>query len=140
MKRSFNFTNEDRLLQVSKSKNRLGTGSDASFGLTQKQIEIIKQEFNKTHPDGGTLGEKWYFKPFVKRKPLLMIYFVGLNYSAKDEAKLDKGLNDIPLIGLSIGIPSLTDKNTEYVTYYLNVIDQLDYLDYRGDLGDDLNE
>lgn len=140
MKRSFDFTNEDHLLQVSKSKNRLGTGSDASFGLTQKQIEIIKEEFNKEHPDGGTLGEKWYFKPFVKRKPLLMVYFVGLKYSAKDESKLDKGINDIPLIGLSVGIPSLTDKNTEYVTYYLNVIDQQDYLDYSGDLGDDSNE
>lgn len=137
MKRRYELRNNDQLIQISGKRNRLGTATDASFGLEPKDIENIKEKFiEKNNGKDGTMGEKWYFKEYAKRRPLVMIYFVGLNNN-NDDNKLDVNLKTIPLIGLSIGIPTLTDKKTEYVTYMLNVIEQQNYMDYDNEFGDD---
>ncbi len=136
MKRSYKLCNNDQLVQISGQRNRLGTATDASFGLTSKEVESIKEKFiEKNNGKDGTMGEKWYFKEYVKRRPLIMIYFVGLNNN-NDDSKLDPNLKTIPLIGLSIGIPTLTDQETKYVTYMLNVIEQQNYMDYENEFGD----
>lgn len=141
MSRSYELKNNDKLIQISKKRNRLGTASDASFGLTKLGVEKLRDEFIKFN-DGkdGTMGEKWYFSSHVKgRRPLIMIYFVGLKNSIED-SKLDYNLKTIPLIGLSIGIPTLIDQKTKYVTYMLNVIEQQNYMDYNNEFGDENNE
>lgn len=138
MSRAYELKNNDKLIQISGKRNRLGTASDASFGLTKNEVEKLKKEFIK-YNDGqdGTMGEKWYFSSYVKgRRPLIMVYFVGLKNSNEDN-KLDAGIKSIPLIGLSIGIPTLTDQRTKYVTYMLNVIEQQNYMDYNNEFGDE---
>lgn len=141
MSRSYELKNNDQLIQISGKRNRLGTASDASFGLEPIEIEKLKQEFIKeNNGKDGTMGEKWYFSSHVKgRRPLIMIYFVGLKNN-HDDSKLDYNLKSIPLIGLSIGIPTLTDQKTKYVTYMLNVIEQQNYLDYNNEFGDETYE
>ena len=138
MLRAYELKNNEKLIQISGKRNRLGTASDASFGLTKNEVEKLKEEFIK-YNDGqdGTMGEKWYFSSHVKgRRPLIMVYFVGLKNSNED-GKLDSNIKTIPLIGLSIGIPTLTDQQTKYVTYMLNVIEQQNYMDYNNEFGDD---
>ena len=68
-----------------------------------------------------------------------MVYFVGLK-SSNNDSKLDNNLNKIPLVGLSIGIPTLSDQKTKYVTYMLNVIEQQNYMDYDNEFGDESYE
>lgn len=140
MSRSYEIKNNDQLIQISGKRNRLGTASDASFGLEPNEIIKLKQEFIKyNNGQDGTMGEKWYFSSHIKRRPLIMIYFVGLKPN-QDDGKLDYNLKSIPLIGISIGIPTLTDQKTKYVTYMLNVIEQQNYLDYNNEFGDDIYE
>lgn len=138
MSRTYELKNNDKLIQISGKRNRLGTASDASFGLTKLEVENLKKEFIKYNGgQDGTMGEKWYFSSHVKgRRPLIMVYFVGLKPS-NDDSKLDLNLKTIPLIGLSIGIPTLTDQQTKYVTYMLNVIEQQNYMDYNNEFGDE---
>lgn len=137
MKRSYELRNNDKLIQISGKRNRLGTASDASFGLQPTDITKIKEKFiENNNGKDGTMGEKWYFKEYVNRRPLIMIYFVGLNENNGDN-KLDNNLKSIPLVGLSLGIPTLADKETKYVKYMLNVIEQQNYMDYDNEFGDD---
>lgn len=140
MSRKYKLKNNNHLIQISAERNRLGTGSDASFGLFKEDINKLKEIFIKeNHGKDGTMGEKWYFSKYVKRNPLIMVYFVGLSKSNDDEF-LDKNLKDIPLIGLSIGIPTLTDKETKYAKYILNVVEQRNYMDYNNEFGDESYE
>lgn len=141
MVRKYEPKNNNMLIQISGKRNRLGTATDASFGLTPREVNDLKQEFIKeNNGQDGTMGEKWYFSKHVKgRRPLIMVYFVGLKKS-NDDGKLDANLSSIPLVGLSIGIPTLTDQKTKYVTYMLNVIEQQNYLDYDNEFGDETYE
>ena len=141
MDRSYELRNNDMLIQISGKRNRLGTASDASFGLTKNEVNDLKQKFiEDNNGQDGTMGEKWYFSSHVKgRRPLIMVYFVGLK-SSNNDSKLDNNLNKIPLVGLSIGIPTLSDQKTKYVTYMLNVIEQQNYMDYDNEFGDESYE
>lgn len=141
MERKYELRNNDKLIQISGKRNRLGTASDASFGLSKEDLNKLKAKFIKeNNGQDGTMGEKRYFSSDVKeRNPLIMVYFVGLKKTDKD-IYLDKNIKNIPLIGLSIGIPTLTDQETKYVTYTLNVIEQQNYMDYNNEFGDESYE
>lgn len=140
MSRSYELKNNDQLIQISGKRNRLGTAADASFGLEPLEIIKLKEEFIKeNNGKDGTMGEKWYFSRHVSRRPLIMIYFVGLKNNNSNN-KLDYNLKSIPLIGISIGIPTLTNHKTKYVRYMLNVIEQQNYMDYNNEFGDDSYE
>jgi hypothetical protein len=140
MSRTVEFKNNNCLIQISGKRNRLGTSSDASFGLSPIDIKKLKEEFlTANNGKDGVMGEKWYFSSHVKRRPLIMIYFVGLKNN-QDDNKLAKDLKSIPLIGISIGIPTLSDQKTKFVTYMLNVIEQQNYMDYDNEFGDDSYE
>lgn len=141
MVRKYEPRNNDMLIQISGKRNRLGTATDASFGLTKLEVENLKKKFiEENHGQDGVMGEKWYFSSHIKgRRPLIMVYFVGLSSSNYD-SKLDMNLKTIPLVGLSIGIPTLTDQKTKYVTYMLNVVEQQNYMDYDNEFGDESYE
>lgn len=137
MSRTYELKNNDTLIQISGKRNRLGAATDASFGLKKDDLKKLEEEFIKANKGkNGHMGEKWYFKSYVDRRPLLMIYFIGLKNN-NDDGKLDSGIRNIPLIGLSIGIPTLTDQETKYATYMLNIIEQQNYMDYNNEFGEE---
>lgn len=135
IERSAKLINDGKLIQISGTRNRLGSMSDSRFGLTDKQIEDLKFEYRKNHNENQNIDQKFYFSEYVKRNPLLMIYMISI----KKESNIDmrKFEND-PLVGISIGIPWLSDEVTKYAHYQVNkIFASLESEDY--DLEDENN-
>jgi hypothetical protein len=117
--RSFDLRNDNKFIRMSKSKTRLGSVNDSSYGLTTEQKQIVKDVY------GPKLRGDHYFKEVViDRNPLLMIYLVELK---NDIVNPNDGLADFgdkPLVGFGIGIPFLSDEKTKYIDYQTNRIYQ----------------
>ncbi len=121
VQRSFNFRNNGNVIQLSKERNRLGNPGDSTFGLTNDDIEDIKKKYYSDHPDkiGKKVPQIAYFK--IKRNPLLMIYLLDLSQEdAFNEKILIK--ENYPIVGISIGIPTLSNEETSYANYKINLI------------------
>jgi len=123
--RDFDVIRDDKLVRMSKAKSRIGSPSDPKFGLSDVQMEILKGR------DGYRTSDS-YFR--LKRKPLLMIYLIDPIKDSLDYNKLTD-FQDHPLVGFGIGIPSLADAKTKYISYQINRIHQ----EYGGieDYGDE---
>ena len=112
--RSFDIPTGDAI-RISKKKSRIGSPSDPKFGLTEIQIEILKNR-------GEYLTSDAYFR--IQRHPLLMIYLVN---PTKDKSEDYDRLADFegrPIIGFGIGIPKLADAKTRYIKYQITKIYQ----------------
>jgi hypothetical protein len=104
----------DNIIRISKSKSRIGSPSDPRFGLSDTQIDFLKST-------GKYLTSDSYMG--IKRKPILMIYFVSPSTESDDYPKL-ADFNDTPVVGFGIGIPTLADTQTRYIKYQLTKIYQ----------------
>ena len=127
-KRSFSVENDGKIFKMSGSKRRLGTATDGQFGLSEEQIELIKEEYAPKTPP-----QKAYFisteKIPIKRNPLLSIYAVELDDLLKRSESSGKQVREHSdeysgkmVMGFGIGIPVLTDRETKYARYVLNKI------------------
>ena len=112
--RDFDVIRDDKLVRMSKARSRIGSPSDPKFGLNDVQMEILKGR-------EGYLTSDSYFR--IKRKPLLMIYLINPIKESLDHNKLSD-FQDHPLVGFGIGIPSLADAKTKYISYQINRIHQ----------------
>ncbi len=116
--RSYDIVNgTNRLIRLSKSKMRLGSLGDTRFGLSENQINLAREKYFESHKNAKTVSDKSYFISEIKRKPLLLIYLIEL----KDNPDYPVNVN-MPLVGLEIGIPNLSDEKTKYATYKINKI------------------
>ena len=145
MDRKYRLKNSNQLIQISGTKNRLGAASDASFGLSVDDLSKLKKDFEaQENISGDRMGEKIYFSHLIKRNPLLMFYFVGLKENREEDMYLSENVRNIPLIGISIGIPTLTNQKTKYIKYMLNLVEQRNFMDYDSypveELGENDNE
>ena len=119
-RRIFTFENDKKVLVMNGAKRRIGASSDGKFGLTEEQIQSLE-----ALKGDKAFSQRDYFTK-IKRKPLLMIYFVELH--ARDKEENEDILNKInefkgvPVVGFGIGIPSLTDQETKYARYMLNKV------------------
>lgn len=118
--RKFSIENDGKILKMMGSKRRIGTSSDGTFGLGESEIEEVKYKTGKDNP-----SQDHYFK-YIKRNPLLTIYFVELSefIGIETEGNMivrDKCIDDI-YVGFGIGIPSLSDYETKYAIYVLNKV------------------
>lgn len=121
VQRSFMFRNNDKVIQLSKERNRLGNPGDSVFGLSKEQLDEVKEKYYSDHPDkiGKIIPQIAYFR--IKRNPLLMIYLLDLNKEDGDNEKLFIK-NKEPIVGISIGIPILLNEETSYANYKINLI------------------
>ena len=116
------------------AQNRIGGPEHGKLGLSVEQIN----KYNCT-------SQKQWFKQ-IERNPLLIIYMVD-PYDSKLDKEKSEQIKKIyedrkePLIGFSIGIPQLGDKESKYINYTTNKIHQLlnmdDSYDETYDIGDD---
>ena len=112
------------------NKNRLGSPTDMSFGLSEEQKYIATHEADgtkKKHPS----AVDFLRKEVGKRNALLIVYLVNPVNSQKE--KLVESAE--PAVGFSIGIPYLKDQDTRYLKYQVNKIYQM-----YGDVFDDEDE
>jgi hypothetical protein len=100
---------------MSGHRSRLGSTADSKFGLSKKQVDSLNEKFEEKNDKGKSISQKYYFSESVKRKPLLMIYVIDLNSNDREENKerLDSDFIEEPLVGISVGIPSLSDEKTK---------------------------
>ena len=112
--RDFDVIRDGGLVRMSKARSRIGSPSDPKFGLTDIQMELLKSR-------GEYLTSDSYFR--LKRNPLLMIYLISPSGKGDDFDKLTD-FQGHPLTGFGIGIPSLTDAKTKYISYQINRIHQ----------------
>lgn len=108
------------LIRISKQRCRVGGPSDGTYGLSQKQIEMVKKS------KGSKVSQTAYFDQKVKRNPLLCIYFVecaNKDLSDKNINKVIEYSRNTPIIAISIGIPGL-GKNSKMIKYALNLVEQ----------------
>lgn len=118
--RGFSLENNGKIFKMSGSKRRLGTSSDATYGIDDSQVKSIKAQLNKKNP-----AQKDYFMN-VRRNPLLTVYVVELSEgiitstsAGMQETNTYKG-NIV--VGFGMGIPSLSDSETKYARYVLNKV------------------
>lgn len=135
--RTYSIENKGRILKMSGSKRRIGSISDGKFGLDE---DVIKKVEHSKHQ----AQQKDYFID-VDRNPLLTIYVVGLKecikYENEDEKQNIKLLyKEKPVIGLGIGFPTLTDKETKYAKFVLNKIAIQQIFDYDIDMDQEDDE
>ncbi len=120
--RGFSFREDTQSLQMSGKNSRLGSKDLAKGGLT---VEVVN-ELEEGIKGEKSVGENFYFKSGIKRNPLLVIYPIKLtstkNKAIEEDEKKEKIIKsfDFPLIGLSIGIPSIIGKAPETLKYKIN--------------------
>ena len=115
--RGFSVENGGKILKMSASKRRLGTSSDARYGMGQAEYEKLKERIKKKN-----IPQKDYFIN-VDRNPLLFIYAVelGVQQPSSQGEKTNIEISS-PVFGFGIGIPTLSDHETKYARYILNKI------------------
>ena len=117
--RQFSLENNGKIFKMSGSKRRLGTSSDAVFGI-EADLPKIKAQINKKNP-----AQKDYFVN-VRRNPLLTIYVVELGErvatSTSDNPSTTNNYQGEIVMGFGMGIPSLSDTETKYARYVLNKV------------------
>lgn len=93
------------------SSNIISGGTDMSFTLSDKEISIIKEEFNKTKPDKNP-PENVFREKIKDSDGLLVIFLMDLKYVFDNEKLIEKARKEsinlsTPLIGFAIGVPPL---------------------------------
>lgn len=120
VKRRFSVENGGKILKISGSKRRLGTSSDGQFGLSEKQLTMIKERTTKKN-----IPQKDYFIN-VDRNPLLTIYAIELGEAiggmSEESITTQEACKNEIIMGFGVGIPTLSDNETKYARYILNKI------------------
>ncbi|WP_299143167.1 Z1 domain-containing protein [uncultured Dialister sp.] len=141
--RGFSYLKDKEVLQMSGKSAHLADKGMSRAGLTKEQAnDIEKKNFDMTHKSDSA---ETYFQPGIKRNPLLVIYPVELN--AENKLTVEKqdiaAKISVPLIGLSIGIPSINGQRAVKHNYKINKVMQRQIMELKGDLtnaGDDFEE
>ncbi len=120
-RRIFTLENDGKILKMNGSKHRIGALSDGRFGLTEEQIDRLKEIKGEKQ-----FSQKDYFTK-IKRNPLLTIYFVELAEKKGGETNEDilsmiRQYEGKPVVGFGIGIPILSNQETKYARYMLNKV------------------
>ena len=118
--RQVSVENDGKILKMSGPKRRLGTSSDGRFGISDADIEKVKELTGKVN-----LAQKDYFRG-ISRNPLLTIYFVSVTDLIGDKTSENVAVynncKDTVYVGFGIGIPSLANQETKYARYVLNKV------------------
>lgn len=136
VERSFSVEKDGKILRMSGKKNRLGSAGDGKYGLSESEIkEVIKRhEIEHKDEEKKSISQKYYFRS-IDRKPLLLIYMIGLKDTTGDNSEIIEKFNGTQLVGLGIGIPKLKNSSTKFAKYTINKIQHELLNDY--DIGDD---
>lgn len=115
---------DNKIIQVSGERNRLGGPADTKFGLSDEDIKKAERLFDENRPSRkkhGGYSAKTYTE-LKERKPLLMIYPIKLdNSGVKSKKKIvTNELDGKICIGLGLAFPKFEDTKDKYIQYKLN--------------------
>lgn len=124
---------EKDAIRIAGKHNRVGMPGDAKFGLTKKEQEEAEYKYKLVNGEKKTYPSFAYLKE--RNKPLLIVYLIEVINEKNDERELSKITDKIgkdPIIVLSVSIPSRDGSKTiKKVTYVMNLIDRLEYLNFE---------
>lgn len=120
-------------IRVAGIHNRVGMPGDGKFGLMlDEQIEA-ENKYKLVNGEKKTYPSFAYLK--VRNRPLLIIYLIEIineKNNVEELKKITDKIGDNPVSVISVSIPSKDGaKSFKKVTYYMNLIDQLEYLNYE---------
>lgn len=120
----------DKMILISGTKVRVGSGGATKFGLSDDDIERAKIDFQKIRP-GKTPSDSAYL--IKGRKPLLFLHVV--------EAKPEEGQSLPPscppyLFALGLGFPD-NGKTIKTANYVVNIKELRNWIDINEDLEED---
>ena len=113
----------DKMLSVSGSKLRVGSGGCARIGLNNEQLDEAKEKYMATYTGkkkNPSLPDSAYM--IKSRNPILMIHIIEAKYS-KDNTKFPPFL-----YCLGVGIPA-DDKDDDVAEYQVNLVELKNWLD-----------
>lgn len=137
--RGFAYHSKRHLIQVSGKSAHLADKGMSKAGLTKEEAKSIEEKDRRI--TGKRPNAETYFQSGIMRNPLLVIYPVRL-LTSKKGGESDPEKEDIcnelplPLIGLSIGIPSINGEKPIQHNYKINKTMQRQLIDENGDLED----
>lgn len=117
---------DEKIIQISGQRNRLGDPRITKAGLTEEQVlyceNLQRQDNVRANKSKDAISEKTYTRYLKDRNPLLVIYIVELMNKSKDsEIQLDTSINEKLVLGASIAFPKFRDDdNNQYIMYKLN--------------------
>jgi len=122
------------VIRVSKSRARLGGPSDTRLGLSETDINDIRNNIESSNNAQKYLIEK--------RNPLLLIYLIDATLSNENSDDYEtqklylhlKGRSEL-LVGISVAFPSRNDVKGDIKKYRVN--DNYDYFKYAHDYEDE---
>lgn len=145
IRRVFAIKEESGALQMSGKGARLGSANLAKGGLTKAESQIIEEaarDLRAPTDRDKSFSQEEYFTTGLNRRPLLVIYPVQLSSQTKTK---DGGVFNDPekeaiikeyanvLIGLSIGIPSISGRKKETYQYRINLVKWREMLEVDDD-------
>lgn len=108
-------TADSKMVSVSRTKVRVGSGGCTRIGLTTDDINAAKQAFKDLHPEKKNVPDSAYL--IKDRAPILMLHIIEVDCSGAQN-------QDLPpfLFALGVGFPK-TDKGTETANYMVNLVE-----------------
>lgn len=122
VKRSYKLIN-DKIIQVSGERNRLGGPRETSFGLTSNEIHEAELNYENHYkslnePVPGKTA-KTYTRYLDSRSPLMMVYPVYLENSNNDKGYTTK-LDGQIVLGIGLAFPKLEGNQQNFIKYKIN--------------------
>lgn len=138
VQRIFDYKAKQNAYQMSGKGSRLGSRDAGKGGLTNDTVEEIETALRHIEPEKKNFSQADYFKTGINRNPLLVIYPVQLKAEEGTEKEKLAQKVEIPLIGLSIGIPRVEGQEDKKYNYKINVVKWREL--YEVEQGEDLDE
>ena len=119
---------DSRMLSVSGTKVRVGSGGCTRIGLTSQEIKDAADEFRQA-TGSVNVSDKAYLTR--GRPPILMLHVIDARYFGESS----KGLPDF-LFALGVGFPK-SDHGTEKANYKVNLVELRNWIDLPDETDDD---
>ncbi|MCI8601871.1 MAG: Z1 domain-containing protein [Oscillospiraceae bacterium] len=112
---------DSKMISVSGTKVRVGSGGCTSIGLTAQQIKDAEQAFLELHPEKKNIPDSAYL--IKDRQPILMLHVINADCSGAQN-------RDVPLFlfALGVGFPR-REGETETANYMVNLVELVNWMD-----------
>lgn len=114
-------TADQKMVSVSKTKVRVGSGGCTRIGLTKQEIESAKESFKELHSSKKNISDSAYL--IKGRNPILMLHVIDANHEGAQNQDLPKFL-----FALGVGFPD-TGSSTETANYMVNLVELSNWMD-----------
>lgn len=113
---------DDKMIRISGTKVKVGSGGCTKVGLTAEQIELAKKHFREQNGDKHMSDSAYLIR---ERSPLLMLHVVETRLDEKESTN-----KDVPayLFALGVGFPD-TGTGVRTANYMVNMVELKNWMD-----------